>query len=224
MNIKTLLKNNGQLRRWAAAVYSFGRNRTSIHGSGNQAVRGDAFMAGCKIRIYGSNNKVIMAGGVSNLRDITITIYGNNNEIRLGKNTSTYGLAFSVENDYNRIILGDNFTGGGNSELAAIEGTEITFGSDCMLSANITVRTGDSHSILDTTTRKRTNASKSVHFGDHVWIGNTVLVFKGAEVGSNSIIAGGSVVIGRTFPDNCVIGGNPAKVIKENVDWLVERI
>lgn len=137
---------------------------------------------------------------------------------------STQNLAFSIEDDNNRIELGDNFQGGSFSELAAIEGTEIIFGKDCLLSAHITVRTGDSHSILDETTKKRVNVSKSVKFGDHVWIGNTVLIFKGTNVASNSIIAGGSVVTGKSFPMNCIIGGNPAKVIKENVNWKVERI
>lgn len=226
MNVKTLLKNNKRLCNLAAFIYSFGRNRTSIVGSANQIIREGAFMTECRICICGSNNKVILGlgGAMNNLKDITIHIYGNNNEIRLGRNVSSKGLAISVENDNNCIVLGDNFMGGGQSELAAIEGTEITFGNSCMLSANITVRTGDSHSILDATTRKRINTSKSVHFGDHVWIGNTVLVFKGAEVGANCVIGGGSIVTGKVFPPNSVIGGNPAKVIKGNVDWLVERI
>jgi len=37
---------------------------------------------------------------------------------------------------------------------------------------------------------------------------------KGAKIGDNSIIAAGSVVTGKTFPANVIIGGNPAKVIK----------
>jgi len=37
---------------------------------------------------------------------------------------------------------------------------------------------------------------------------------KGAKIGDNSIIAAGSVVTGKTFPANAIIGGNPAKVIK----------
>lgn len=114
--------------------------------------------------------------------------------------------------------------GGVNSELAAIEGTEIVLGDDCMLSANITVRTGDSHSVLSAQSRQRINQSKSVVIGEHVWIGNTVLIFKGTEIGSHSIVAGGSVVTGKKFPDKSIIGGNPAKVIKENIDWCSERI
>lgn len=225
MSIKALLKRNVKLRNFAAFLYSFARNRKNIRGVDNHIDRANAFMSGCKIRIYGSHNRLIFnSNGVNFLKNIIVSIHGNNNVIILGSNVSTQNLSFCIEDDNNRIELGDNFQGGGFSELAAIEGTEIIFGKSCMLSAYITVRTGDSHSILNATTKERINDSQSVIFGDHVWIGNTVLIFKGAKVASNSIIAGGSVVTGKSFPPNCIIGGNPAKVIKENVDWIVERI
>ena len=93
-----------------------------------------------------------------------------------------------------------------------------------MLSANITIRTGDSHSVLNASSRERINKSQSVLIGNHVWIGNTVLIFKGTQISDNSIVAGGSVVTGKSFPKNCIVGGNPAKVIKEGADWCSERI
>lgn len=226
MSIKVFLKRNVKLRNIAAFLYSFAQNRKIVRGVDNRINRANAFMSGCKIMIYGSHNRLIFnsEGGVNFLKNITISIHGNNNVIILGSNVSTQNLSFCIEDDNNRIELGDNFQGGGFSELAAIEGTEIIFGKACMLSAHITVRTGDSHSILNATSKERINDSRSVIFGDHVWIGNTVLIFKGTKIASNSIIAGGSVVAGKSFPPNCIIGGNPAKVIKENVDWKVERV
>jgi acetyltransferase-like isoleucine patch superfamily enzyme len=128
-----------------------------------------------------------------------------------------------MENDDNQIILGDHFTGGGNSELAAIEGTSIVFGQNCLLSANITVRTGDSHSITDMD-GKRTNRSRSVMIGEHCWIGNTVLIFKGTTIGANSIVGGGSVVSGKDYPDNSLVAGNPASIVRNGVNWKYERI
>lgn len=225
MNIKLFLKKHSQLRNLAAFIYSFARNCISIHGKDNHIIRAGVFLSGCKIKINGSHNRVILnSGGINFLKDITISIYGNNNIIKIGKNVSSQNLAFCIEDNNNRIVLGDNFRGGSFSELAAIEGTEIIFGDDCLLSAHITIRTGDSHSILNAMTRDRINASKSVILGNHVWIGNTVLIFKGANIGDNSIIAGGSVVTGKSFPTNSIIGGNPAKIIKDNVDWEIKRI
>ena len=191
MSIKALLKRNIKLRNFAAFFYSFARNRKVIRGVDNQIDRANAFMSGCKIRICGSHNRLIFNKiGVNFLKNVTISIHGNNNVIFFGSNVSTQNLSLCIEDDNNRIELGDNFQGGGFSELAAIEGTEIIFGKSCMLSAHITVRTGDSHSILNANTKERINDSQSVIFGDHVWIGNTVLIFKGAKVASNSIIAG----------------------------------
>lgn len=128
-----------------------------------------------------------------------------------------------MEDDNNRVVLGRQFTVGPNTELAVIEGTTIEFGDDCMLSANITLRTGDSHSITDLQ-GNRTNPSKSIKIGNHVWIGNTVLIFKGTQVADNSIVAGGTVGGGKIYPSHSIIGGNPAKVVKEGVNWDRRRL
>lgn len=43
--------------------------------------------------------------------------------------------------------------------------------------------------------------------------GGTIL--KGVTIGDNCIVAANSVVVGNsTFPDSCVIAGNPAKIVK----------
>ena len=44
-------------------------------------------------------------------------------------------------------------------------------------------------------------------------IGNNVTILKGTNIGENSIIGVGSIVKGE-FPENVIISGNPAKIIK----------
>lgn len=227
-NIKTIIKNNRQLKLLTSYLYrACGRNTIRCHGSNNRIVTNipGLFLLKSKIQICGNNNVIEFAegDGVTNFSHLSISIHGNNNLIRIGANSSGNHLSLNMEDDNNQILLGEHFDCGSNTELAAIEGTTISFGNDCMLSANITVRTGDSHSVTDLT-GKRINPSKSIVFGDHVWIGNTVLIFKASQIGAHSVIAGGSVVTGKVFPDHCIIGGNPAKVIKEGVDWKRERI
>jgi len=56
---------------------------------------------------------------------------------------------------------------------------------------------------------------KEVIIGNNVWIGSKVIILKGAKIGDNSIIAAGSVVLGKEYPSNVIIGGNPARIIKE---------
>lgn len=230
MNLKTYIKSHSWTNYVLAKVYRFfGRNKFNIKGQDNKIncnVPG-LYLAHVKILIRGDRNILRFlpnkVGEVTHFEGLNISIYGNDNTITIGSHSSGNGFKISVEDDNNHIILGDRFTVGNNTELAAIEGTTIEFGNDCQLSANITLRTGDSHSIIDLQ-GKRTNPSKSIKIGNHVWIGNTVLIFKGTIVGDNSIVAGGSVVGSKEFPANCIVGGNPAKVIKEGVNWDRQRL
>lgn len=53
-----------------------------------------------------------------------------------------------------------------------------------------------------------------IHIGKKVWIGSNVVITKGVTIGDNSVIAAGAVV-NRDVPANVVVGGVPAKVLKE---------
>jgi acetyltransferase-like isoleucine patch superfamily enzyme len=48
---------------------------------------------------------------------------------------------------------------------------------------------------------------------DNVWIGDGVAILSGVTIGENSII-GANTVVTRSIPANCVVAGNPAKIIK----------
>ncbi len=50
-------------------------------------------------------------------------------------------------------------------------------------------------------------------FGDNVWIGGGAIINPGVRVGNNVVIASGAVVT-KEVPDNVVVGGNPARIIK----------
>ena len=55
---------------------------------------------------------------------------------------------------------------------------------------------------------------KPIFIGNHCWIGQNSLILAGVELGPRTIVAGGSVVT-KSFPDGyCIIGGNPARLIK----------
>lgn len=49
---------------------------------------------------------------------------------------------------------------------------------------------------------------------DNVWIGGNVVILPGVTIGKNSIVAAGAVVT-KDVPDNVIVGGNPARVIRE---------
>jgi len=55
-----------------------------------------------------------------------------------------------------------------------------------------------------------------VKIGKKCWIGANAVILPGVELGDNVIVGAGAVVT-KSFPENVVIAGNPAKVIKENI-------
>lgn len=207
------------------------RNVRVIHGKGNIIIMNGTFCHNCRFVIYGNNNVVILnklkaykKSSFSKIEHCKITIKGSNNRITIGEHSRLVNLSLTIEDNSNSIILGNYLRVCGNTELAAIEGTNITIGDNCLFSANITFRTGDSHSIIDANSGKRINPSKDIFVGNHVWVGNTVIVLKKSVVGDNSIIGTGSVVTGKEYPSNAILVGNPSKVLKEGINWDIHRI
>ena len=59
---------------------------------------------------------------------------------------------------------------------------------------------------------------QNIKIGNHVWIGQNAAILKGVTIGDGAIVAANAVVT-KDVPAHCAVGGNPAKVIKENVYW-----
>ncbi len=55
---------------------------------------------------------------------------------------------------------------------------------------------------------------QQIIIGDDVWVGAGVVILKGAKIGSGCIVAAGAVVLRGNYPDNSLIAGNPARVVK----------
>jgi acetyltransferase-like isoleucine patch superfamily enzyme len=53
-----------------------------------------------------------------------------------------------------------------------------------------------------------------IHIMKNAWIGANVTILQGVTIGENSVVAAGSVV-SKDVPDNVIVGGTPAKIIKE---------
>ena len=91
---------------------------------------------------------------------------------------------------------------------------EITIGDYSAISDNVQILDSDFHPING----KISTMSKPVHIGNHVWIGRSAIILKGVTIGDGAIVGAGSVVT-RDVPPGCLVAGNPARVIKENVEW-----
>lgn len=219
--IKSFLKSHSKLLCFVFNILNVLPFNNKIKGKRHNKVIAKGLMRGCKITFRGKNNTVEILNGAF-LKSCTLNISGNNNRIVFGEKTYAHFADLCTEDDNNRIIIGDNTDLCGKIHLAAIEGTMIEIGENCLFSSEIVFRTGDSHSILDMS-GNRTNPSQDIQIGKHVWVGHRVLINKGVRIGENNIIGTGAIVT-KSFSDtNTVIAGVPAKVVKTGVNWDGER-
>lgn len=169
-----------------------------------------------------NSRNIVDIGKNSTLTECIFFINGSNNIITIGDNCNFNEVSFWIKGDNNHIIIGDGTTVGRNTEFAALEGTNIYVGKDCMFSHDIRLRTSDSHSMLNEM-GERINPAKDIVIGNHVWIGMYGILLKGTSIGDNSVVAARAVV-SKTFSENNLIAGMPAKIIKERINWSRKMI
>lgn len=108
--------------------------------------------------------------------------------------------------------MGNNSAVGQFTEFGAAGGIEI--GNDVIMGSYISFHS-ENHNFSDNTKliREQGVTSKGIKIGNNVWIGAKATFLDGCSVGNNSVVAAGAVV-NSVYPDNSIIGGVPAKVLK----------
>ncbi len=119
---------------------------------------------------------------------------------------------FNCDNGRN-IFIGDNFTG--NYNLTILDIREVRIGNHVMIGPN-TLITTVGHPLTPMGRRQHLGIAKPVTIGNDVWIGGNVTILPGITIGNNVIVAAGAVVT-KDIPDNTLVGGVPAKKIKDLV-------
>ena len=59
--------------------------------------------------------------------------------------------------------------------------------------------------------------NEPVSIGDGSWLGHGAIVLPGSRIGRHVVVAAGAVVAGITVPDNSVVAGVPARVVRRYV-------
>lgn len=93
----------------------------------------------------------------------------------------------------------------------------IKIGDNTRIGANCKIIDNDFHPVELEPRRaglnKEFTKKAPIAIGDDCFIGMNSIVLKGTQLGNNVVVGAGSVVHG-SFPNNCIIAGNPAKIIK----------
>jgi acetyltransferase-like isoleucine patch superfamily enzyme len=119
-------------------------------------------------------------------------------------------IELQARNLNSRIIVGDNVATNNNIFICAAN--SITVGNNTLIGQYVTISDHEGHGI-NPEERRNVGQIGRVIIGENVWIGSNVTILKNSEIGKNSIVASGAIVSG-IFPENVIIGGVPAKIIR----------
>ncbi len=127
---------------------------------------------------------------------------------KCGKNVNIEHGAFLASGK--GIEIGNNSGVGLNCRITG----PLSIGNDVMMAPGVNIVT-QNHEIADTEIpmRLQTAEKKKVTIGDDVWIGVNAIILPGITIGKGSVVAGGAVVT-KDVPPYTIVGGNPARVIR----------
>lgn len=114
-----------------------------------------------------------------------------------------------------QIIIGEG-TWIGHEFLAVGGKAKIDIGKECDIAPRVTFATGTHELDLEGTRIAGAGSSNEIKIGDGTWICTNVTILGGSSIGRKCVIAAGSTVRGH-FPNNVLIGGVPAKIIRQLV-------
>ncbi|MGW9103554.1 maltose acetyltransferase domain-containing protein [Priestia megaterium] len=116
---------------------------------------------------------------------------------------------FHCDYGYN-IHVGENFYA--NFDCIFLDVCEIKIGDNCFIAPGVHIYTA-THPLNTEERVSGAEFGKSVQIGDNVWIGGRSVINPGIKIGNNVVVASGTIVT-KDVPDNVVVGGNPARIIK----------
>ncbi|MBC7387855.1 MAG: acyltransferase [Opitutaceae bacterium] len=179
-------------------------------------IRGRQLMLGTGVRFF--NARKIKLGKWVKIDDYcTLSALGTG-ELRIGNNSGIG--AFSriiISTSFNllgsHIHIGNNVGIGEYAYLGGGGGLEI--GDDCIVGQYFSCHPENhNYDTVVLPVRLQGVSRKGIKIGRDCWIGAKVTILDGVEIGDHCVIAAGAVVT-KSMPACSVIGGVPAKVIKE---------
>lgn len=126
------------------------------------------------------------------------------------------GESLHIESTFNcdygvNIHVGENFYA--NFGCVILDVAEVRIGDNCFIAPQVGIYTA-THPITPAERINGLEYAKAITIGDNCWIGGHATINPGVQLGDNVVVASGAVVT-KSFGNDVVIGGNPAKVLKK---------
>jgi acetyltransferase-like isoleucine patch superfamily enzyme len=133
------------------------------------------------------------------------------NNVRLGRGVTIS--SFTKIKATNGILQIGRESGFATGCFVSADSGGVKIGDYCIFGPNVTVTSSNYiYDKLDVPFKKQGFISKGVVIGDNVWVGAGTTILDGTVLGDNTVVVANSL-LNRRYPPNCILQGNPAKVI-----------
>lgn len=177
---------------------------------------------GLKIDICGQNCVVKIHKPIKKFVNTLVKIENDNVYIEIGKNSYLQNLYIGARFGGNqKLILGNNIISFGG-RIVLDEDSQCYIGDNCLIAGNFRIIGSDGHAIFDKDTKVLLNrVKKPIIIEDNCWFGLECTVLKHTHISNHTVIGTHAVVSGTFNESNVAIAGNPAKIVKRNIDWSI---
>jgi maltose O-acetyltransferase len=118
----------------------------------------------------------------------------------------------TVRVHYPNVTIGADTWLGAGAQVIPTSRAAVTIGARCDIGPGVMFVVG-SHELGDRHRRAGRGTSRPIHVGDGTWVGARVTLLGGSATGKGCVIAAGALVR-DVFPDNVLIAGTPARVVR----------
>lgn len=201
-----------------------------------------------RIEFSGSNSRIILGSDLKGLENLSVTL-GSNGRLAIGSGCRfdkpfemqmfgssgishlhiaekcTFGsgrIVLAADPSGTSVTINEHCTFGDELLIEAGQGNKVVIGRDCMTDRDVSMSSCQKISVYELSSGLESNnvsaGHRNIAIGEHTAIGVGCRIEKGTEIGSGSIINDNTHINSR-FPNNCLVSGEPAAVIRTDVCW-----